>query len=255
MGFPDGNFFCLSPAAACVVNASGYYHTWFSVRELVVVVLSQFAEMAQRERRIDLEAGEKLFILISALWGSVQVVCGYLLLLLAVTNSWGDYPFLSNSALALALCPTTSLISITSGKCTIASTCFPGNGFLRLFVLITSIISCIFAVCQFLLLVTSEEKHTHCEEVIKSVTLFALMMVAIATIINAIFLFFLFKRSQSRPEVEEPEYDINDAPPPYEVAVQNNSDQEGFGETRSSPICRIHNGSFLAQADLNSSYI
>ena len=240
MGFPDGNFFCLSPAATCVVNATGYYYTWFSVRELVVVVLSQFAEMAQRERRIDLEAGEKSFILISALWGSVQVVCGYLLLLLAVTNSWGEYPFLSNLYLALALCPYTSLISITSGKCTIASTCFPGNGFLRLFVLITSIISCIFTVCQFLLLVTSDEKHTHYEEVIKSVTLFALMMVAIANIIIAILMFFLFKQRQSRPEVEEPEYDINDSPPPYEVAVQNNSDQGGFGETRSPPFYRIH---------------
>ena len=215
----------------------------------------QCAGMAQRQRRTDLEIGENLFIFFSALWGSVQVVCGYLLLLLAVTNSWGDYPFLSNSALALALSPTTSLISITSGKCTIASTCFPGNGFLRLFVLITSIISCIFAVCQFLLLVTSEEKHAHCEEVIESVKLFALMMVAVATIINAIFLFFLFKRSQSRPEVEEPEYDINDSPPPYEVAVQNNSDQEGFGETRSPPFYRIHWGSHLKQANLNSSYI
>ena len=29
----DGKFFCLGPAVTCVVNATGYYHTWISVQE------------------------------------------------------------------------------------------------------------------------------------------------------------------------------------------------------------------------------
>ena len=157
-----------------------------------------------------LEIGRKLLIFFSVFFGSSQVVCGYLLLLLAVSNSWGHHPFPANSAMV-----TTSLIAMTSGKCAIAFACLRGKT-LRLALLIISVLCCIFAVCSFPLLVTSAKKHAHCEGTIESVTL-------LGTIINAIFLFFLFKGSQSRPELEVCEEDINDAPPPYEVAVRNSN--------------------------------
>ena len=158
----------------------------------------------------DLETGGKILIFSSVLFGSSQVVCGYLLLLLAVRDYWGHYPFPANSVMI-----TTSLIAITSGKSAIAFACLRGKA-LRLALLITSVLSCIFAVCSFPLLVTSAKKHAHCEGTIESVTL-------LGTIINASFLFFLFKGSQSRPELEVSEGDINDAPPPYEVAVRNSN--------------------------------
>ena len=203
--------------------------------------LVQCAGMTQRQRMTGLKTGEKLFIFFSLLLGSVQVVCGYLLLLLAVTNSWGRYPFpVKTTSLEIA----TSLIAIILGKCAIAFPCLRVKAFLRRGVLITSILSGISAVFQFLWLATSPEKHLQCNpEHSKSVTL-------LGTIINAIFLFFLFERSQLRSEVE----DIDDAPPPYDVAVQNSNYQEGLGETRSPPLYRIHCGS-LNQANLNSSYI
>ena len=159
-----------------------------------------------------LETGRKSLIFSSVLLGTSQVVCGYLLLLLAVSNSnyWGNYPFPANSAMV-----TTSLIAITSGKSAIAFACLRGK-VLRLAVLIISVLCCIFAVCSFPLLVTSAKKHAHCGGAIESVTL-------LGTIINASFLFFLFKGSQSRPELEVSEEDINDAPPPYEVAVRNSN--------------------------------
>ena len=158
----------------------------------------------------DLETGGKLLIFSSVLLGTSQVVCGYLLLLLAVSSPWGYYPFPANSAMV-----TTSLIAITSGKSAVAFACLRGK-VLRLAVLIISVLCCIFAVCSFPLLVTSAKKHAHCEGAIESVTL-------LGTIINASFLFFLFKGSQSRPELEVSEEDINDAPPPYEVAVRNSN--------------------------------
>ena len=152
-----------------------------------------------------LETGRKSLIFSSVLLGTSQVVCGYLLLLLAVSSPWGYYPFPANSAMV-----TTSLIAITSGKSAIAFACLRGKA-LRL-----AVLCCIFAVCSFPLLVTSAKEHAHCEGFIESVTL-------LSTMINAIFLFFLFKRSQLRPELEVSEEDINDAPPPYEVAVRNSN--------------------------------
>ena len=166
----------------------------------------------------------KLFTFFSALLGIIQVICGDILLLLAATNSWGQ---IQNPYKPPLLEITTSLIAITSGGISIAFAIFRGKA-LRLAVLITSILSCIFAICQFLSLVTSSEQHAQCNYRAiesKSVTL-------LGTIINAIFLFFLIERSQSRSEVEE----ANDFPPPYEVAVQDSNDQEGFGETRNPNI-------------------
>ena len=182
------------------------------------------------------ETRGKIFTFFFTLLGSIQVICGDILLLLAATNSWGQVQNPLNTALLLKF--TTSLIAITSGAITIAFAIFRGKA-LMFAVLITSILSCIFAVCQFLSLVTSAEQHAQCNYRAiesESVTL-------LGTIINAIFLFFLSERSQSRPELEEHERDINDAPPPYEVAVQDGNYQEGFGETLNPTLYRISNNS------------
>ena len=197
----------------------------------------QCAGKTQRQRMIGSETRGKSFIFFSALLGSIQVVCGVILLLLAAINFWEQIQNPFNTSLLEII---TSLIAITSGAITIAFAIFRGKA-LRRAVQITSILSCIFAVYQFLLMVTSVEKHAQCRAerfngANESVTLLGI-------IINAIFLFFLSKRSESRPKCEDSEED----PPPYEVAIQNNSSQEGFGETRSLPIYTIsHNSHYEA---------
>ena len=172
----------------------------------------QCAGNTQRKKMIGSETRGKLFTFFSALLGIIQVICGDILLLLAATNSSGQAQNPFNTTLLLEI--TTSLIAITSGGISIAFAIFRGKA-LRFAALITSILSCMFAICQFLLLVTSAEQHGQCNYRAiesESVTL-------LGTIISAIFIFFLFERNQSRSEVK----DINDAPPPYEVAVQDSN--------------------------------
>ena len=150
----------------------------------------------------------KSFIFCFALWGTAKVVCGYLLLL-TVINFWGHtYPF-DITLLEIA----TSLSFITSGKCTIAFAYFRGKA--SRLVLTTSIMSVIFAICLFLILVTSAENHDHCEGTIECVTFFSIVL-------NGIYLFFLIKLNRSRTEfeVQEEVMDVPIVPSPlYEVVI------------------------------------
>ena len=174
----------------------------------------------------------KLFIFFSALWGISEVVGGYLLLL-TVDNFWGHT---SSLATVTSIEVATSLSFITSGKCTIAFAYFRGEA--SRLVLTTSIMSVIFAICLFLILVTSAENHDHCEGTIECVTFFSIVL-------NGIYLFFLIKVNRSRTEFEVQEEVMDVPPPPYEVAIRDSYNQEGFGATRSPAIYTIsHNAHY-----------
>ena len=200
----------------------------------------QFAGQAQRHRMISQREG-KSFIFCFALWGTAKVVCGYLLLL-TVSDFWGHtYPF-DITLLEIA----TSLSFITSGKCTIAFAYFRGEA--SRLVLTTSIMSVIFAICLFLILVTSAENHDHCEGTIECVTFFSIVL-------NGIFLFFLIKLDRSRAEFEVQEEFTDVPPPPYEVAIRDSYNQEGFGATRSPPIYTVSDNSHYETNITNYGYI
>ena len=200
----------------------------------------QFAGQAQRHRMISQREG-KSFIFCFALWGTAKVVCGYLLLL-TIINFWGHtYPF-DITLIEIA----TSLSFITSGKCTIALAYFRGKA--SRLVLTTSIMSVIFAIWLFLLLVTSAENHDHCEGTIECVTFFSIVL-------SGIYLFFLIKVNRSRTEFEVREEVMDVPPPPYEVAIRDSYNQEGFGETRSPPIYTISNNSHYETNVTNYGYI
>ena len=200
----------------------------------------QFAGQAQRHRMIS-QREEKSFIFCFALWGTAKVVCGYLLLL-TIINFWGHtYPF-DITLIEIA----TSLSFITSGKCTIAFAYFRGKA--SRLVLTTSIMSVIFAIWLFLLLVTSAENHDHCEGTIECVTFFSIVL-------NGIYLFFLIKLDRSRAEFEVQEEVMDVLPPPYEVAIRDSYNQEGFGATRSPPIYTISPNSHYEAAYMVYGYI
>ena len=200
----------------------------------------QFAGQALGHRMIS-QREEKSFIFCFALWGTAKVVCGYLLLL-TIINFWGHtYPF-DITLLEIA----TSLSFITSGKCTIAFAYFRGKA--SRLVLTTSIMSVIFAIWLFLLLVTSAENHDHCEGTIECVTFFSIVL-------SGIYLFFLIKVNRSRTEFEVREEVMDVPPPPYEVAIRDSYNQEVFGETRSPPIYTISNNSHYETNVTNYGYI